>query len=180
MIKVKKIKTSFKGVNLGKTETAGITFEQELARRGSPVQTGKGADYKAESLEVKTKSKESRSANVICTMSRSDIIKTPYAKSALREKMLQQLRVETEDGVIVKEGIYDFSKPFIQDIIQEAYEIGREKLKEEDPPDYIYCTRYGYFEKRPKTKNSYMYRINVKAMKELEDMSKSTFENWFK
>jgi hypothetical protein len=178
MIKVKELKTSFKGIRLNGTTTAGIQFEEELSRRGNPVNTGKGADYPEIELEVKTKSKESKSANVVGTMSRTDIINTPYEQSSIREKMLQQLRVETEEGVIVEEDIFDFSPKFIQDLIKEAYEKGRVLLNVKNPPDYVNCTRYGYFEKRRHTEDSYMYRINVNAMKELEGMAKSTFNKF--
>ncbi len=173
MIKVKKLKTSFKGISLPSTTTAGTAFERILKQRGNPVNSGQGADYPEIGLEVKTKSIESKSANVVGTMSRSDIISTPYDKSSICEKMQQQLRVTTEEGVIIDEGIFDFSAQYIQDLLKEAYEIGRKKLNVESPPDYINCTKYGYFEKRKHTEDSYMYRINVKAMKNLEGMART-------
>jgi hypothetical protein len=179
MIKIKKLKASFKGIKLPNIVTAGRDFEKELANRGNPVDPGQCADYPEIELEVKTKSTESKSANVIGTMSRTDIINTAYSDSSICKKMQQQLRVETEDGVIVEEDIFDFSPDFIQDLIKEAYEIGQILLNVKSPPNYINCTRYGYFEKRRHTEDSYMYRINVGAMKELEQMAKSTFNNIF-
>lgn len=179
MIKIKKLNTSFKGIKLPCTTTAGTDFEKVLKDRGNPVNTGQCADYPELDLEVKTKSIESKSANVIGTMSRCDIINTPYENSSICKKMQQQLRVETEEGVVINEDIFDFSPKFIQDLIKESYEIGRKALNVENPPHYVNCTRYGYFEKRRHTADSYMYRINVNAMKEIERLSKSTFRNIF-
>lgn len=179
MIKVKKLKTSFIGVKLPNIITAGVMFEDILADRGNPVDKGQGPDYPELSLEVKTKSLESRSSNVIGTMSRTNIINTPYNQSPICKKMQQQLRVKTKDGVVVKEDIFDFTPPFIQDLIKEAYNIGQTKLNVGNPPEYVNCTRYGYFEKRRHTNDSYMFRINVCAMSKLEQMSKSNYENLF-
>lgn len=174
MIKVKKLYTSYIGVRLPDTSRAGTAFEKVLADNGHPVDPGQGPDYPEVGLEVKTKSKESRSANVVGTMSRTDIINTPYEESSICKKMKQQLRVETENGVIVDQNIYDFSANHIQEKIKESYEIGQKKLNVKDPRDYVNCTKWGYFEKRKHTEDSYMYRINVGAMKELEGMAKAS------
>lgn len=178
MIKIKKLKASFKGIKLPNIVTAGRDFEKELANRGNPVDPGQCADYPEIELEVKTKSTESKSANVVGTMSRKDIINTAYSDSSICKKMQQQLRVETEGGVVVDENVFDFSPAFIQDLIKEAYEVGQKRLNVENPPDYVNCTRYGYFEKRRHTDDSYMFRITVPAMKELESMAVSTFEKF--
>jgi hypothetical protein len=179
MIKIKQLKASFIGIKLPNAETQGRDLEWICEYRGDPVDPGPNADWPSIGVELKSKIQESRSANVIGTMNRISIINTPYELSSIYKKMQQQLRVEICDGVVVKEGIFDFSPKYIQDLVKEAYEKGRKLLDVECPPDYVNCTRYGYFEKRRGTRDSYMFRINVKPMKELEALSKSTFNNLF-
>ena len=178
--KILKIKTNFKGLVLPRATSgcSGHAFEKILEKNGNPVNVVQCADYPEFELEVKTKENNSRSANVVGTMSIDDIINKSYEDSSIAQKFQKQFRVKTTDAVIVSQEVFNFSKPYIQDIIKEPYEIGRNKIINGNRDNYIPCTRFGYFERRKNT-NSYMFRISVGAMNALEISSKSKFDELF-
>lgn len=157
----------------------GKAAENIFTNRGDPPAPGQQPDFPQYGGELKTKNIRSRSANVVGTMNRTAIINTPYELSPIHDKIQRQLRLKVDNGVIISDDIFDFTPECIQDLIKEAYQTGQVLLNTEDPPDYVYCTRYGYFEKRRGSKDSYMFRINVKPMTELENLSKSEFKNIF-
>ena len=181
--KIKEIKLNFLGIDLPADHaTRGKAFEELLAERGMPVAQGAGPDYPEFDLEVKTKDTESTSANCIGSMSVEDIVKTPYELSCISAKLKSQLRVKVTSGIIVKSDVYDFSPAFIQQILKEAYETARCKIIKGDRNNFVYGTSYGYFERRKKSgvpTNSYMFRITVGAMDNLEGMAKSTYNSIF-
>jgi hypothetical protein len=174
-IKIKRLAKTVVGMRLPEWQRQGIAAENIFTQRGDPPAQGQQPDFPRLNGELKTKNIHSRSANVVGTMNRTAIINTPYELSSIHDKIQRQLRLKVEDGVIISDEIFDFTPPYIQDLIKEAYEKGRKLLDVECPPDYVNCTRYGYFDKKRGTKDSYMFRINVKPMKELENLSKSTF-----
>lgn len=177
-MKVKKIKKDFTGTLLSKDHSRrGREFEQVLAQSGFRINTGCGVDLPDLDVEVKTKDVNSTSANTVGTMTYEDICNKSYEESGIFEKIQRQFRVETNNGTIVNQAIFDFSKPFIQDVIKDAYESAREKMIAGDKSSYISGSAYGYFEQ--KTENSWAFRISVPAMKKLEKMSTSTFERFF-
>ena len=109
-----------------------------------------------------------------------DIKVTPYPKSPIYDKVQQQLRVKTQDQVIVSADMYDFSNPYIQQKIEESYEAARAKIIAGDDSNYISGGPFGYFERtNPKTSRSYDFRLTNGAMQKLENMATSTFKDLF-
>ena len=158
---------------------AGRAIEQMMKDLGYPLQNGPGVDCAIyEGFEIKSRDLDATSPQTMATMNPDYVKKTPYAQTILCEKMQKQWRVYTQNRVVVKNTLTDFTGQQIQELIEEAYEICREKVIDGDESDYIYGTEYGYFEKTGSS-NSYSYRISDGAMKKLEAMSRSTFNDMF-
>ena len=181
--KIKEIKTDFRGTALPDHATQGREFENILASKGHPVTQGPGPDYPKHDLEVKTKDEDSRSANSVGSMTSTKIKTTSYPNSSIAKKIQRQFRVKIKDGVIVSTKVYDFSAPFIQEVIEEAYEKARAKIIAGNTDSYIPGTSFGYFEQKKlsggKLTNSWAFRIPVGSMKKLENMSQSTYGKLF-
>lgn len=177
--KIKKLKKSLVGEYIPMGPKQGHAAEAILRSIGMPPAPGKGPDYPTVNAELKSKNVKSKSANVVGTMSRTDIINTPYEMSSIHDKIQTQIRLKIENNIVISDEVFDFSPECCQELIKKAYEEGRTLLNDPDPPDYVNCARYGYFEKKRETKDSYMFRINVKPMQELENLSKTTFKNLF-
>jgi hypothetical protein len=184
MIKVTALNVDLVGqVVPSKNEGAGQVIEQLLIEKGIPIDTRKaGADivYPGYSpIEVKSRDVDSVSAADVCKMSPDYIKNTPYEDSILCEKMQQQFRVKTKNKIIVSNSMYDFSPPFIQEKLKEAYEICRTKLIAGNDSGYIYGTKWGYLEKNVKGSESYAFRISKGALIEYEGMGKSMFSTLY-
>jgi hypothetical protein len=178
MIKVKKIKKDFTGTVLSTDHSRrGREFEEVLERSGFRINTGAGVDIPDYDLEVKTKDINSTSPNSVASMTYEDICNKNYEQSGIFEKVQRQFRVKTDNGTVIDQEIFDFSRPFIQDVIKDAYESARAKMIQGDKSSYISGSAYGCFEQ--KAENSWTFRISVPAMKKLEGMSKSTFDKLF-
>ena len=109
-----------------------------------------------------------------------DIKVTPFPDSPIHDKIQQQLRVKTQDQIIVSADMYDFSNPYIQQKIEESYESARAKIIAGDDSNYIPGGQFGYFERtNPKTSRSYDFRLTDRAMHKLESMATSTFKDLF-
>jgi len=169
------------GQDLGSNQNgqAGRRLEHLLEDMGVDINHGHGPDIKRFGLEVKTRERDAVSAQTIADMHIDDIISTPYEHSHVREKIQQQLRVYTEQGIVTDADIYDFSAMWIQDRIQEAYEHARDQLRQAP----VVCTRVrghlGYFESRRDSPNTYSFRISKANMHVLETMTRSTFGRLF-
>lgn len=144
------------------------------------VNRGHGPDIPKYQLEIKARDLDATSPQTVADMSYEEIVSTPYRKSHVYEKFQQQIRVYTQNNVIVSADIYDFGKPQIQDIIESAYNNAQEQLIENS---YLTCTSckggyYGYFEQCA-GRTTYSFRLSNTNMKELENMSTSTFNKVF-
>jgi hypothetical protein len=161
---------------------AGREIEEIMVAHGWPMDRhGQGIDVPAYGFEVKSRDLDSTSAQSIGKMLAEDIKITPYSKSPIHDKVQQQLRVKTQDQVIVSADMYDFSNPYIQQRIEESYESARAKIIAGDDSNYISGGTYGYFERtNPKTSRSYDFRLTDSAMQKLENMATSTFKDLFK
>jgi small nuclear ribonucleoprotein (snRNP)-like protein len=179
--KVKEIKHDFTGTILPSkfNGEAGREFEREFARKIIATSNSKGVDVPAWNLELKTRDLESTSPQTVGAMQPDDIVSTPFPNSAIAEKIKQQFRVKTKNNTIVNARVYDFDQPHIQKLLEEAYETARSKIALDDTPDYVYGTKFGYFERTNKKSNSYMFRISAGAYDILERMASSTFNNLF-
>lgn len=162
---------------------AGRHVEWMLKQKGIPVQNGTGADIKEYGIEVKTRDKDSTSAQTVASMSIESILNTCYKDSVVFEKIQKQFRVTTKDNVIVEDMLYDFSAPFIQELIEDAYETSRKQMckmqAEGYISDYVPGTHWGYFEKTKKDSASYSFRLGNGSFKQIESMATSTFNNIF-
>ena len=162
---------------------AGQAIEQILINQGIPIDTTTaGPDIQVDGytpVEVKSRDIDSTSAQDVCKMSADYIKKTPYRNSRVFEKTQRQYRVKTKDQVIISAEIFDFSPKFIQDKIEESYEICRKKIIAGDKSNYIYGTAWGYLEQTNKNSKSYSFRIGYGAMKSLESMAQSNYTSVF-
>jgi hypothetical protein len=184
MIKVKKLKTSLKGrkVSTNKNGSAGRQIENLVEQDGFIINRGKGCDLQLApdaSVEIKTRDLSATSPQSVGAMKLDAIKVTPYKVSPIYDKIQQQYRVKTKDRVVVTDEIYDFSGWSVQSLIEEAYEEARKQIIAGNTSDYIYGTKWGYFERTNKKSHSWQFRLSDGAMKKLEQLSKSTFDNIF-
>jgi len=182
MAKIKQVKHLVGRTVPPKTNgAAGRAIEEMMEAQGWPMDRhGPGVDVPAHGFEVKSRDVDSTSAQNIGKMLPEDIKVTPYSESPIHDKIQQQLRVKTQNQVIVSADMYDFTNPFIQQKIEESYEAARAKIIAGDDSNYIYGGPYGIFERTsPKTSRSYDFRLTDGAMTKLENMSTSTFKDLF-
>jgi hypothetical protein len=183
MAKIKQVKHLVGQAVPPKTNgAAGRAIEEIMEAQGWPMdRRGQGIDVPAYGFEVKSRDLDSTSAQSIGKMLPEDIKVTPFPKSPIYDKIQQQLRVKTQDQVIVSANMYDFSNPYIQQKIEESYEAARAKIIAGDDSNYISGGPFGYFERtNPKTSRSYDFRLTDAAMQKLENMATSTFKDLFK
>jgi hypothetical protein len=160
---------------------AGRELENILSDAGIKINKGQGPDIVDWGIEVKSRKKSATSPQTITSMSPTDIINTPYKDSNVFKKFQQQLRVKTnDDNVIVDAELYDFDKPQIQELIEEAYEHARKIITDNPAVGYTpYVGHWGYFEQTKENSGSYDFRVSDTMMKKLEAMTKSTFNQHF-
>lgn len=182
MAKIKQVKHLVgKSVPPKTNGSAGREVEEIMVAHGWPMdRNGQGIDVPTYGFEVKSRDLDSTSAQSIGKMLPENIKITPYAKSPIYDKVQQQLRVKTQDQVIISADMYDFSHPYIQQKIEESYEAARANIIAGDNSNYISGGPYGYFERtNPNTSRSYDFRLTNGAMQKLENMSTSTFKDLF-
>jgi len=178
-MKVKKLKINLTGITVPKDPSqAGLFVEHQLSANGYSVQKGPGPDLEEYGVEVKTRGKDSISPHTIGSMKRLDIINTHYNQSMIKDKMQQQYRVLTQHQTVIKDHVVDFSSRIVQEKLRTAYEAGRSRMAKGAQDNYVPGTYWGYFEKRP-TGDSYIFRIHDHAMKQLETMSRLTWNSIF-
>jgi hypothetical protein len=159
---------------------AGRELENLLESWGLSINRGHGPDILIFRWELKSRDLDAISPHTIADMNIDDIRNCSYRNSHVRTKFQTQLRVYTRYGTIVDAGIYDFSDPDIQEIIEKAYEHARQQLIK-DPS--LECTRhagfYAYFERKQNCETSYSFRVSYRDMPVLEGMARSTFGKMF-
>jgi hypothetical protein len=158
---------------------AGRDVENKLRQQGIPISRDSGPDIPSVNLEVKTRDLDATSAQSVGSMTPEDIVITPYRQSVIFKKLQQQYRVKTKDQIIVSAEVYDFSSPNIQEKIEESYEAARQKIIAGNNSDYVSGGKYGYFERTVSDSRSYEFRFANGAMKKIENMAKSTFDQLF-
>ena len=156
---------------------AGRELEKLLESMGVTINRGTGPDILVFGLEVKSRDRWAISAQTIADMNIRDIQACGYEDSHVRQKFQQQLRIYTENGYIVDAGIYDFSKPDIQELMCKAYEHARAQLiKDPTLVRTAYSGFFGYFERtKAGCESSYSFRLSPGDMAVLEGMALSTF-----
>ena len=187
------IKTIKNGIKVGteipvrqKNGNVGRWAEKELAKHGHDVSNDRGVDMPREGIEVKTRKNESTSPHSVGSMRVDDIINIPYEHSHIYDKLQTQYRIcySDEGQVVTKEGLYDFSDPYLQDRFKEAYENGRKEIAADAingfHPSYIKGNEWGYWEQTGPY-GSYTFRIPNGAMGKLEKIAenKPLFDKFF-
>jgi hypothetical protein len=181
-VKIKTLKTSL----VGKTLT-GITgsergheVENIMIRDGFPVDAySKGPDIQAIGVEIKHRDIDSSSPHTVGSMTIDYIMATDYKNTYIAQKLQQQLRVKVKDNVVQSADVYDFSSSTIQDLIEQSYEAGRQLIINGARNNYIAGGKFGYFEQKSGSINSYSFRLSNYAMKCIENISTSTYDKFF-
>ena len=130
-------------------------------------------------FELKSRDLDAVSAQTIGSMTLEAIKNTKYEDSPIYEKTQQQLRVKTQNNVIVESKLYDFSSWHIQSVIKEAYDLARHRIINGVCKNYIYGSQFGFFEKTKKDSNVWDFRLTDSAFKKVEAMATSTFTKLF-
>jgi hypothetical protein len=181
MTKVKnlKLKTSLVGeIVPDKTDgQAGRYVEDLLESTGILINRTATTDNPF--FEVKTRDLDSTSPQTVGGMTLANIKRTEWKDSTVYEKIQQQYRVKTQNNVVVSNEMYDFSGWCVQSLLEEAYEAARKEIIIGNENDYIYGTKYGYFERTNKKSKTWCFRINHEAMQTLENLAKSKFNELF-
>jgi hypothetical protein len=176
--KIKTVTAGLVGTKVSKDHAVRGTEIHEIIAKSNPsMNHGKGADFPKFDAELKTKDSSSRSAYGIASMSIDDIKNIDYNSSVVKEKLQQQIHVSVNNGTISGIAVYDFRPQWIQDKIEEAYENARALINHGNCENYIYGSKYGYFEKRHNRKTQYQFRITVGAMDNIKKMSTSQVNN---
>ena len=179
-VRVKDIKTAIVGRRVsGSNSDIGYQIEKLIQSDGWQIQPGAGPDILDFGIEIKGRHVDATSNQTICKMSRADIIATPYHLSPVKNKIQQQIRVYHNSNTILRATFYDFSDPYIQQLLGAAYEACRKKLQEGWCEKWVPGNYWGNFEKDLCNENFYAYRITPNAYKKLEAMSKDTFFELF-
>ena len=151
---------------------------------GIIVNRGPGPDDLFYSIDYKTRDLDATSAQTIATMKVSDIIKTPYEKSAVFKKFQRQVRVKTKNNIIVSAELYDFRSAHIQDNIKKAYEYAQGQLAADlniqiTKSGPFSTGHWGYFENSNNRENSRSFRVSQSGMDQYESMTKANFNGIF-
>lgn len=183
MRKVKQVKVNLVGQSVPKeyNGNVGRYIERKFDQTGFDVNYGYGVDLPEIDTEIKSRKVGSTAPHTIATMSAKLIIKTPYAKSIVKAKFSQQLRIgfDDDENVVTTQQITDFTDPDIQSKIEEAYENARKVFIAGLHGSYVYGNGWGYFEH--KAGNSYSFRIPHSKMQKLLILSQNSapFQNLF-
>lgn len=182
MTKVKnlKLKTTLVGKKVpNKTDgRAGRYIEDLMEQAGIAINRQATTDNPW--FELKSRDLDSTSPQTVGGMTLESIKNTAWEESPIREKIQHQYRVKTKDNIVVESDLYDFSGWGAQSLLKEAYEAGRKEIINGNVNDYIYGTKFGYFERTNKDSNTWCFRINHGAMQQLEALAKSKFDDLFK
>lgn len=168
-----------------KNGNVGHLVEDTMYNDGYPINKQARVDIPDWKVEVKAQTLEATSAQSVGSMTVDDIINTPYQSSPIKEKFQQQFRVTHSDifREITSAKIYDFSDPYIQQLIEKGYESGRAIFAElqnnnNNYPNYIRGNNTDFYWEK-KESNSYAFRASRSAMKGYEAMATSTFNSLF-
>jgi len=154
-------------------ENIGYWAEDYLEENGYNINRGAGVDLPDYNVEIKTRCVNSKSAHTVGRMTTEAIINTPYTQSPVKDKIQQQYRVEYDnEGTIVSNEIYDFSEDWIQDLIKQSYEAGRQEIAQGMAGKNNTKTHgVGVFQ-RDKNKEQWQFRITKTGMEKIKSMSK--------
>jgi hypothetical protein len=181
MTKVKnlRLKTSLIGeIVPNKTDGEAGRYVEDLLESAG-IQINRTSTVDNPLFEVKTRDLDSTSPQTVGGMTLKKIKQTAWKDSPVFEKIQQQYRVKTQNNIVVANDMYDFSGWAVQSLLEEAYEAGRTDIINGNSNDYIYGSKYGYFERTNKKSKTWCFRINHKAMQTLEAIAHSNFNELF-
>jgi hypothetical protein len=183
MLKIKQIKTSLVGMKINASDAKrGNIIHEHFALEKWPLNFGAGADIPMYKIEIKSRRTNAVSAHTFGRMTLRNIHELDYEDSIIAEKCQYQIRVSlNSDSVVTAVEFYDFTDPYIQNLLKEGY--NRVKLNApsldtatKHLPTYISGTQYCYAELQNKL---YQMRISDEAMEKIKFMSRSLFKNIF-
>jgi hypothetical protein len=174
------------GVDIGTTVpmhqqygNVGRWVQDELEKNGHVINHGKGCDLLDYGIEVKSRKRNSNSPHNVGSMTVGNIMETIYKSSSVSDKIQRQYRVEydNDESIVQESGVYDFTDPFIQEKIGNAYHQGKLRIIQNEQegirPTYVRGSEWGNFELN-EGKTSYTFRIPNGAMKKIKSLSKNS------
>jgi hypothetical protein len=179
--KVTRVKKSIVGksvpTNIG--GHSGRAIEDMFANEGFNIDKHGILDMPLEGIEIKSRDEDAVSPHTTGSQTMREIIKKDWEHSPLRDKLQQQLRVFTKDGIIVRQELWDLTDSTTQANFKDAYETARAKMIAGDISNTIAGNKWGYFEKVPDTQDSYIFRHSKGSMEKIEKIMNSTFNDLF-
>jgi hypothetical protein len=128
-------------------------------------------------IEIKTRDLDAISPITIGGMSIDSILTTEYCDSLFREKTQNIRFVKHQNGVIVKDYIINSHKTFVQQKIEDIYNLLREQLQNGEYPVF-FSMPDSYFQWEKK-KNLYSLRIKGNKLLQFEQASQTTIDKHF-
>jgi len=175
------IKENLVGVPVyGSPDNIGRQVERIFKKLGFKLQNGAGPDIYIFGVEVKTRTENAVSPETVGRMYEQDIINTAWEDSLFFTKIQSQIRVYHDRKKITRCELFDFSDPFIQKNLKDAYENGRNQFINHNLScgNYVYGNKWACFE-ICKHSGQYQFRINNNMYDKMERMTKDTFNTLF-
>lgn len=169
-------------IPVNEINSVGRWVEDTLESKGHNVNRSSGVDLPDCNVEIKTRNVNSKSAHTIGSMTTDSIINTPYDQSPIKDKIQIQYRVEYNSyGDIHTNGNFDFTEPWLQDLIRKAYESGRQEISNGmNGKNNTKTYGVGIFQK-DKHKDQWQFRITNAGMKKIKRIAKQpSFKHLFK
>lgn len=154
----------------------GQWVDEQMVAKGHTVDQNGIVDLPEYGIDNKTRKQGSTAYHTVGSMTIKDILNTPnwvntrYYKKALNQNQIQWSEVFQE---VVDVTVLDMDLPEIQEPLERAYNDLRSKVENGDRSKHIksdcgWAILDGY-----NHNNSYRYRITDKAMKKIQNMSRS-------
>jgi hypothetical protein len=166
---------------------AGRAIETFLKSIGVPITNGSGSDFTIQvtilgityHIEVKSRDTTAISPHTVGVINILDI-KKPYEQSTLWQKLQYQIRVTTENNMVIAAELYDLTIPHIQDKFKKGYDYGVQQIIANPNISTTHIDgHWVYFEKHSTGKNSFQLRLSKDDMPAIERMAKSTYQSLF-
>lgn len=157
----------------------GYLVEDILEQSGFPIDREDTTDLPG--IEVKTMVEKPKSSHTVGRMTYNKIVKTPWAKSAVKKKLDRQYQIIIAkspvdgSGRVKEDRVVNYDHPAVQRELEAAYEDCRRQLTENGPNNHM-TVKSGpaIFEYRPNKSgggNGYQFRLSVKGMRNLTGLA---------
>jgi len=199
-IMVKTLKVDLSNINFSNPEKVtdgrnGRILENAMREQNFPISSTAivdlpGVNQNSLGIEVKSRSKTTKSMHTVGTMTYDNIISTDWNDTNFKQKLQQQWRVNIANNTITGKidatgTMFDLTHPDIQELFEKAYEDCRSQLAAQGKiisGQTISGGKYGALEhKRTKKGNgkSYAMRIPHSGMKKVLTIVNSTYNQLF-